>query len=599
MATLFVNSNNDPLYGTDGFDSLFGNAKANKIYGGAGADIIRADLYGSSGGDDILYGGSGNDSINGGDGNDYLSGDEGNDQLSGGYGNDTLIGGSGNDSLTGGPGNDILIGVNPLDAQPGLGEQDTFVEYFELSSSTKLIVLGDANHIYYDDGNVATDGKNDAAIVTFSGQRKFQLQGVANDYLLKTTGADTELYIDKLGSEPDELIAVFKGKTGLNLNSDVFQYVVKAPAGTITPPVTTPSITTPPATTPSITTPSTSGNGITFANNLFSTDGSVKGFEFQAISQKSSSKVNEIAAFYVDDSTGKISGIAPGAAGYIKAALDRATPILTTLGGNFFDSTSRKDFALDQGKLYQFAEIQDGSVADLKQKLSLDPNFVPANLLLASSGSGPIKIGDNTAKDGYQVSINNDELVLNVTRLTSTPISPIGSKSQYLAEGRTIDLTDYSGTLKADIVTKSDASYNNNIGFYQVEDAAGTIKLADGTSIGVSDSRYAVEAIKKAVSNALLTANKTDIKLDQNIAGGSLYAPVVVAKGSLDDFVKAGTNNGDANAIHAYFNYVGANPDRVDHFRLLGNNTFGVEDIYGGGDRDFNDLVVNINIKTA
>jgi hypothetical protein len=43
---------------------------------------------------------------------------------------------------------------------------------------------------------------------------------------------------------------------------------------------------------------------------------------------------------------------------------------------------------------------------------------------------------------------------------------------------------------------------------------------------------------------------------------------------------------------------VGANPDKVDHFRLIGNNTFGVEDLYGGGDRDFNDLVINLNVKT-
>ena len=80
----------------------------------------------------------------------------------------------------------------------------------------------------------------------------------------------------------------------------------------------------------------------------------------------------------------------------------------------------------------------------------------------------------------------------------------------------------------------------------------------------------------------------------------SIYAPVVVAQGTLTDFIsKNPTNGGGATDIHAYFNYVAANSDRVDHFKLLGNNIFGVEDMYGGGDRDFNDLVVNINVKTA
>ena len=46
-----------------------------------------------------------------------------------------------------------------------------------------------------------------------------------------------------------------------------------------------------------------------------------------------------------------------------------------------------------------------------------------------------------------------------------------------------------------------------------------------------------------------------------------------------------------------YFTYLGANSDRVDHVRLLGDNTFGFEDLRGGGDMDYNDLVVQVNIS--
>jgi hypothetical protein len=34
----------------------------------------------------------------------------------------------------------------------------------------------------------------------------------------------------------------------------------------------------------------------------------------------------------------------------------------------------------------------------------------------------------------------------------------------------------------------------------------------------------------------------------------------------------------------AYFAYQGINQDAVDHVRVLGNNTFGFEDLFGGGD---------------
>ncbi|HEY9599504.1 MAG TPA: DUF4114 domain-containing protein [Cyanophyceae cyanobacterium] len=46
----------------------------------------------------------------------------------------------------------------------------------------------------------------------------------------------------------------------------------------------------------------------------------------------------------------------------------------------------------------------------------------------------------------------------------------------------------------------------------------------------------------------------------------------------------------------AYFAYLGANPDGVDHIRLLGDNTFGFEDLYGGGDQDFNDMVFRLTL---
>jgi hypothetical protein len=341
--------------------------------------------------------------------------------------------------------------------------------------------------------------------------------------------------------------------------------------------------------------------GIALTNNFFVTNNTIVGMGINPVSQKAGSKVNEIGIFAVDDATGKIGGVAPGAAGYLKLVTDSAKPIVfSTLDGSFF-STSKREIALDPNKTYQFFEVQDGSIADLQQQIA--SGRTPTNILFAlpdASGNSPIKVTPNSTNDGYKVSVNNDELVLNVTKLDgAAPNIPIGTKSQSLTQGRTLDLSDaiYAGkTLKADIVTKSDAGYNNSIGFYAVEDAIGTIKTAAGT-FKPSDASYALEAIKSAV----LSAGKTDSKSNQDLVGGKIYAPVVVAQGTLADFVSKNVNNSstDPNAIHAYFNYIGANPDKLDHFRLLGNNTFGVEDLYGGGDRDFNDVVVSINIKTT
>jgi Domain of unknown function (DUF4114) len=329
-----------------------------------------------------------------------------------------------------------------------------------------------------------------------------------------------------------------------------------------------------------------------FLQILYATNG----FGISAISQKPSSKVNEIGIFVVDDATGKVNGIAPGAAGYLKAATNSARSIFTTLGGNFFESSSKREVILEPNT-YGFFEVQDGSIADVKQQLA--NGQTPTNVLFSTpsvnNGVIPIQLTNNETS-GYNLSVNKDELVLNVAYLSGViPTVAIGAKSQGLAEGRTIDLTGLTGTLKADIKTKSSAAYTNNIGFYVVEDAIGTIKLADDKTLKPGDIGYAAEAIK----NAILQMGKTDSKIGRDLDGGKIYAPVVVSQGSFSDFIATNPGNTGGVGPNAYFNYVLGNSDKQDHFRLLGDNTFGVEDQYGGGDRDFNDLVVNLNVKPA
>lgn len=221
----------------------------------------------------------------------------------------------------------------------------------------------------------------------------------------------------------------------------------------------------------------------------------------------------------------------------------------------------------------------------------------------AAGNVGDLGIVVNATDKGGLTVADNFNLVVNpivITPIDSGNLPPIGSKSQSAPEGRTIDLTDYNGkALKADITTRGDAAYTNNIGFYLVEDSIGSIKLADGSLLRPSDAGYAAAAIRDALTNSL-QAGKIDSKTNLDITGGRIYAPVVVAQGSLSDFInKNSTNGGGANDIHAYFNYIGANPDKIDHFKLNGTNTFGVEDQYGGGDKDFNDLVVTMKVRTV
>ena len=78
------------------------------------------------------------------------------------------------------------------------------------------------------------------------------------------------------------------------------------------------------------------------------------------------------------------------------------------------------------------------------------------------------------------------------------------------------------------------------------------------------------------------------------IDGGVLLAPYLVANGTVEEFLSVNpTNNGNETLPIAYFAFKAANPDGIEHVRQIGINTFGFEDLLGGGDLDFNDSIVS------
>ncbi|MBS9390989.1 MAG: cadherin domain-containing protein [Dolichospermum sp. WA123] len=266
---------NDNLFGEEGNDTLNGGSGNDDLYGGNGNDVVNGDA-----GDDQLYSDAGSDTLNGDTGYDYYVGDYSNrvtglnmtydpttgngtitvgtevDTLTsidsfrvyggfkgtafndvivgtsanedwwglyGGDGNDNISGGAGNDKVFGEEGNDTLIGVNSTSATPGKGEVDVLTG----GAGSDRFILGDFNWIGYDDGLSNSAGTNDYAQITDFNTSEgdiIQLKGVSTDYLLAVSGADTQILINKPGTEPDELIGIIKNQTGLSLTANYFAY---------------------------------------------------------------------------------------------------------------------------------------------------------------------------------------------------------------------------------------------------------------------------------------------------------------------------------------------------------------------------------------
>ncbi|WP_204104061.1 MULTISPECIES: DUF4114 domain-containing protein [Spirulina sp. CCY15215] len=188
----------------------------------------------------------------------------------------------------------------------------------------------------------------------------------------------------------------------------------------------------------------------------------------------------------------------------------------------------------------------------------------------------------------FSIAFSNG-ITLNIEQTTAGV--PIGVGSTQKQGQELIDLQTVSGSLQGNFTVYREARFDNVVGFYKIDNINGTV---GGFSPG--DSGYAKAAIENRVTNiSLSTGNGSTTGFNGTLDGNSLYAPFLIANGTIDDFLSFNADNAAGGSVVSYFAYIGANPDGVDHVRLLGNNTFGFEDLSGGGDRDYNDIIFQVN----
>ena len=101
------------------------------------------------------------------------------------------------------------------------------------------------------------------------------------------------------------------------------------------------------------------------------------------------------------------------------------------------------------------------------------------------------------------------------------------------------------------------------------------------------DSNYAQLAINNRLDILLSAGNQQTAVFNEQLMGGVRYAPILIANGG---------SASSPNFSHTYFAYSGANSDGVNHVRRMADNIFGFEDIRGGGDNDFNDVIVSVKV---
>ena len=176
--------------------------------------------------DDTLH--RANGTISGLAGNDTLSldgkgdlfGGAGNDRLLGGSQSNILVGGRGSDVIDGGKGRDRISGVESGAAYAGRGEIDLLTG----GQGADVFSLGDAAQVYYNDGDMLSQGMNDYAVITdFAKGDRLELHGSASDYVLGSNSQGTGIFF--LDNGQKELIALVENVELESMTSPAFSFV--------------------------------------------------------------------------------------------------------------------------------------------------------------------------------------------------------------------------------------------------------------------------------------------------------------------------------------------------------------------------------------
>ncbi|MCZ2204990.1 DUF4114 domain-containing protein [Cylindrospermopsis raciborskii] len=334
-------------------------------------------------------------------------------------------------------------------------------------------------------------------------------------------------------------------------------------------------------------TPTGSVDNILGNNNVLSS--STTKVEFQLM-DKIPASIRELGVFTVDDASGKINGIAPGQVGYSEAALARSKVVFSVLSktpNEFNNANVTRILGFQEANPnLRFYVIDNGTTDAVKNDL------LPINQVtfLDSSNLQVTQLPDNS------FSLQSNDLVFKA-RPTTQPL-PMGTNLQEKSQGESIDLRGVTGPVNAQFTVYREASFDNYVGFYKVTDEKGGIDTnSDGTAdLLPGDAGYIQSAVNQHLSGlGLNVANGNKSTFNNTLSGGGLYVPFIIVNGRPDTVLNSDLSaNSNPNI---YFTYLGANSDRVDHVRLLGDNTFGFEDLRGGGDMDYNDLVVQVNMS--
>ncbi len=290
---------------------------------------------------------------------------------------------------------------------------------------------------------------------------------------------------------------------------------------------------------------------------------------------------NEVGIIVFDNPEGKINGISPQAAGYFQKILTSEKSKVIFGKGN--SAGNWKQIDLKAGDYVGFYLVQNASSSEYLN----NPNSINIFSSITSVNT-----------DNFD-HVSSTNLGNNIYRFNWEDLTGGGDKDFNDVVFNVFEKGFKAGINNTQTVSltveflSNEAAYINEIGFYLVDDIKGNI---NGISPG--DANYAREVFKQ--DNYQVTfgeGNYSGVK-EYSLKGNQYIGWYLITDNTSQEFLQINPNNNPNGEALAYFSYAEANPDKLNHLIHYSSNQMGWEDIFGGGDKDYNDIIFNFNFGT-
>ena len=256
------------------------------------------------------------------------------------------------------------------------------------------------------------------------------------------------------------------------------------------------------------------------------------------------------------------------------------------IAGTQFSSSERAKDSLTQAfgqKLYNaksLAEFQSLAASSEQRSVGAD-NLKP---IIAPASDFSIKVA---GQDSIQATNANSNGVYISSFQNSTAVS--------FSSG-IFDLFGQTSPQNVQLQATSVGKNRNTLVPYRVDSITGAI-LQAGSWVKPGDAAYS----QAALNNSLLKGDPLNLGFGESkvasfeegtAKSADLFALALVTNGSISDYIANNPTNQKGKGPNMFFSIGAANPDGAAHMISLDSGVVGFEDLWGGGDFDFNDVVV-------